>query len=68
MVAVIEGGHNNEEFTFKTTDKYAWNAEKQELYIFTANYQMLEATINVKDFKEETITLEEYEYPPQNIV
>lgn len=51
MVAIIEGGHTNEEFTFKLTDKYAWNEEEHLLYIFTANYQMFEAKINVEDFK-----------------
>ena len=30
------------------------------MYIFTHSYQMLEATINVKDFKEESVLLEEY--------
>lgn len=41
MVAVIEGTQIHEEFTFKTSDQYVWRPETQQLYIFTANYQML---------------------------
>ena len=71
MVAVAEennhAGNHSEEFTFKSTDSYVWNEEESKFYIFTANYQMLELTINVSDFKDETVILEEYEYLPQNI-
>jgi hypothetical protein len=68
MVALLEGNHSNDEFTFKATDRFAWNEQQQQLYIFTINYQMLEATIDTKDLKEENVVLEEYEYLPQNII
>lgn len=66
MIGVIEGA--TEEFTFKSTDKYVWREDELILYIFTINYQMLEVKVNLADYKEETVTLEEYEYLPNNII
>ena len=34
----------------------------------TSTYQMYEIKINVEDFKDETISIEEYEYLPSNII
>lgn len=61
-------GTASEEFIFHQSDKFAWNEADLTLYIFTTQYRMYEVKINLNEFKEETVVLEECEYLQQNIV